>query len=73
MHKLTEILVTGGYYQLGKVFLAQEKIMEASAVFDKVVAIWKAAVKTNEQLGNTEFFIDQTRHNKLKLFRYYLI
>ncbi|KAJ3303270.1 Zinc finger MYND domain-containing protein 12, partial [Blyttiomyces sp. JEL0837] len=43
------ISVTGGYFQLGNVFNKQGRIEHVTAVFDKVVSIWKAALKANEE------------------------
>ena len=56
--------MTGGYYQLGKVFMEQSKIVEAGAVFDKVVTIWKSAVKAGEEIGNfiiSLFLLDEAQ------------
>ncbi|KAI8924410.1 hypothetical protein BC831DRAFT_465792 [Entophlyctis helioformis] len=41
-----DIAVTGGYFQLGTVFHKQNRIEHASAVFDKVVSIWKTILRT---------------------------
>ncbi|KAJ1342845.1 hypothetical protein BSLG_002504 [Batrachochytrium salamandrivorans] len=40
------ISATGGYFQLGTVFQNLGRIEHATGVFDKVVHIWKAALKT---------------------------
>ncbi|RKO86379.1 hypothetical protein BDK51DRAFT_24407, partial [Blyttiomyces helicus] len=46
------ISVSGGYFQLGNVFHKQNRIDHATAVFDKVVSIWKSALKSlAEPLG----------------------
>ncbi|KAJ3403520.1 Zinc finger MYND domain-containing protein 12, partial [Chytridiales sp. JEL 0842] len=44
------ISVSGGYFQLGNVFHKQGRLDHVIAVFDKVVAIWKTAVKSNDEM-----------------------
>ncbi|KAJ3247218.1 Zinc finger MYND domain-containing protein 12, partial [Chytriomyces hyalinus] len=43
------ILVLGGYFQLGNVFHKQGKLEQVTTVFDKVVSIWKSTLKLNEE------------------------
>nr|KAJ3421451.1 Zinc finger MYND domain-containing protein 12 [Polyrhizophydium stewartii] len=50
-----DIAVTGGYFQLGTVFHKQNRIDHATAVFDKIVTIWKAVLETPDvHLGETD-------------------
>ncbi|KAI9328727.1 hypothetical protein BDR26DRAFT_873687 [Obelidium mucronatum] len=44
------ILVLGGFFQLGNVFHKQGKLEQVTTVFDKVVSIWKAALKANVEV-----------------------
>ncbi|KAJ3119670.1 Zinc finger MYND domain-containing protein 12 [Physocladia obscura] len=43
------ILVLGGFFQLGNVFHKQGRLEQVTTVFDKVVSIWKQALKANEE------------------------
>ncbi|KAI8621217.1 hypothetical protein BC830DRAFT_1095244 [Chytriomyces sp. MP71] len=44
------ILVLGGYFQLGNVLHKQGKLDQVTTVFDKVVAIWKATLKADVEV-----------------------
>ncbi|KAJ3024541.1 UNVERIFIED_CONTAM: Zinc finger MYND domain-containing protein 12 [Siphonaria sp. JEL0065] len=44
------ILVLGGFFQLGNVFHKQGKLEQVTTVFDKVVSIWKTALKANVEV-----------------------
>ena len=50
------ISASGGYFQLGNVFLKQNRHEDVTAVFDKVVSIWRKSIK---QLGDT---LDGAQH-----------
>ncbi|KAI8802818.1 hypothetical protein BJ742DRAFT_858025 [Cladochytrium replicatum] len=43
------IMVTGGYFQLGGIFEKQKQYEVASAIFDKIVGIWRATLKDGSE------------------------
>lgn len=47
-HGPEHISVTGGYFQLGNVFHKQGRIEQVTTVFDKIVNIWKTALKAHQ-------------------------
>ncbi|KAJ3296010.1 Zinc finger MYND domain-containing protein 12 [Borealophlyctis nickersoniae] len=49
LQKLGRMIVSGGYFQLGNVFEKQNRIDNATALFDRVVAIWKKTLMSGSE------------------------